>query len=86
MTLTCLSQVCISRNLLSILWLMTTLALASVPKPLPSKHVTLQDKQARAFDWNAGPTITPLSLNDVSNDLLAMGVCRSGILDRVYNS
>lgn len=50
----------------------------AVPKPLPSKHVTLQDRQARAFDWNAGPSITPLSLNDVSNDLLAMGVSRLG--------
>ncbi|KAJ9109862.1 hypothetical protein QFC19_001841 [Naganishia cerealis] len=45
-----------------------------VPKPLPPKNVTAQDRQARAFDWNAGPAITPLHTQEISNDLLAMGV------------
>ncbi|KAJ9124284.1 hypothetical protein QFC22_001084 [Naganishia vaughanmartiniae] len=45
-----------------------------VPKPLPPKNVTAQDRQARAFDWNAGPSITPLNTHEVSNDLLAMGI------------
>ncbi|KAJ9106292.1 hypothetical protein QFC21_001437 [Naganishia friedmannii] len=45
-----------------------------VPKPLPPKTVTAQDRQARAFDWNAGPSITPLNTHEISNDLLAMGI------------
>lgn len=81
MTLTCLSQV---RTFDPDDFLQRVVKFANVyssvspvPKPLPPKTVTAQDRQARAFDWNAGPSITPLNTHEVSNDLLAMGVSLS---------
>lgn len=73
MTLTCPSRVSSVKSLVAEA-VLTWIPRSAVAKPLPPKNVAPQDRQARAFDWNAGPSITPLSLGDVSNDLLAMGV------------